>query len=360
MNIGVLTFHHADNFGAVWQCYSMCLALQRLGHQPFVVNYRPTDALLVYRMPKGRFCITPKMIAYFKKRLVFNRFRRSHLPPQSRLHTSGRSLRNSPPAADAFIAGSDQIWNPDLFLSGSYDPAYFLDFAGGARRVAYAASFGESRPLDLTNSLREMLARFDSIGVREETAAHRLASEFGLDVRVTCDPVLLTEDYSRFFAHHKIDGDFAFCYNLFNRSSTDEVCVRLAEAKGCEVRRVNDDWRFWKHSTKQEFGIGPIRWLNLVNQSHFVISDSFHATVFSVILGKKFLALLANREKGGANRIVGFLDHVGLSSRIIREGETPSEIQRRLDEPIDWQDVRIRINNLRRSSLAFLEEALAS
>lgn len=358
MKIGVLTFHHVDNFGAVWQCYSMCSTLQRLGHQPFLVDYRPEGVLRAYEMPRGRFWLSMRMIAYFKKRSSFNRFRSEHLPPQTARFTSLPPLRASPPEADAFIAGSDQIWNPGL-LGESYDPTYFLPFGGSARRIAYAASFGESRPLELTEDLGEMLSRFDFISIREEAALQAVADHFNLKARLASDPVLLTKDYSGFLGRHRFSEDYVFCYNLFNRESTDRVCGLLAERRGCEIRRVNDDWRFWKYSSKQEYGIGPVRWLDLIHQAKFVISDSFHGTLFSVMFRKNFAVMLANEEKGGANRIVNLLRHLGLDSRIISDDDSEAEIRRRLDEPVDWQEVERRIGTMRRESFDFLETALA-
>lgn len=357
MKVGVITFHHVDNFGAAWQCYSLCSVLRKLGHQPFLVNYRPAGALLAYRMPKGKYWITPNMLGFFKKKFTFNLFRKKHLPVQTRCFASFDQLKNNSFVADLFIAGSDQIWNPSL--SGeAYDPSYFLEFTKSGKRIAYAASFGESQPIDLCADLESMLSKLDSISVRESAARNTLVEAYGIDVDVVCDPAILNEDYGDFLVPDKIPENYVFCYNLFKLKKLDEACAILAGKRGCTVRKVNDDWKFWKYESTPEFGIGPIRWLNRIHKARFVVTDSFHATVFSVLFEKDFVVSLANKDKGKSNRIVSLLTDLGLESKIIADGDTVDDIERRLDAPVDRDAVKDRIRDMRRHSLDYLTGAI--
>lgn len=359
MKIGILTFHHVDNYGAAWQCYSLYTQLKQLGHEPFLVNYRPDDALPVYRMPKGRFWITPRMIGFFKKKASFERFRKAHLAPLSKCLSTFEDLKAHPPSADAFIAGSDQIWNPCLF-DGLYDPSYFLEFTDSSKKIAYAASFGETRPIELSEELESMLSKFEHLSVREAAAAQALVNAYGFNVYTVCDPVILSGDFTSFLNAGKFPKDHIFCYNLFNRPQMDEMCAHFSKLYGIKVRRVNDDWRVWRHDSKSEFGIGPVRWLNLINNSRFVVSDSFHSTVFSVLLEKNFVVTLANKHRGKENRIVSLLCNLGLESRIIDDIDTLDDIRSRLESNIDWPAVKRRIQDTRHHSLEFLKTSLAS
>ncbi len=358
MKVGVITFHYVDNFGAAWQCYSLCSLLKQLGHEPFLVNYRPDEALPVYQMPKGRFWVTPKMIGYFKKKFLFDGFRRDFLPAQSGLVKRFVDLQTSSPYAEAFIAGSDQIWNHCLF-GGEYDPAYFIDFKTSARKISYAASFGEMQPIKLCDELRSGLARFDYLSVREEAAARTLVESYGLAVQTVCDPVILTESFAGFIKPIRRSRDYVFCYNLYNQIHLDQQCLRLAEMQMLDVRRINNDWKFWNYPSRSEFGIGPVRWLNLINDARYVISDSFHSTVFSVMLEKKFVTALANKNRGGENRIVAFLNKVGLETRIIDEADTLQDIRERLETPVDWLAVKSKLNTMRAESIGFLNGSLS-
>ncbi len=358
MKIGILTFHHVDNYGAAWQCYGLCNALERLGHEPFLINYRPPGALLAYRLPKGKFCLTPRMLGYFKKRMLFDRFRTNHLPEQTEKMFSYEQLAAKEWRASAFIAGSDQIWNPTI-TGGRYDPSYFLGFAGRARKIAYAASFGETQNIDLSDGLRSMLAGLDHVSVRETGARDTLVEAFGIDIDVVCDPAVLTQSYADFLSPRESGAEYIFCYNLFNREMLDKTCADLAADMACDVRRVNDDWKFWKYKTRPEFGIGPIRWLNNIHKARCVITDSFHATVFSVLLEKDFVVSLANDHKGKSNRIVSFLAELGLETRIMSDEDTLQDVGARMHAPVDWQAVGGRIGRLGARSLRFLETALA-
>jgi exopolysaccharide biosynthesis predicted pyruvyltransferase EpsI len=127
----------------------------------------------------------------------------------------------------------------------------------------------------------------------------------------------------------------------------------------CDVRKVNDDWRFWKSKTRPEFGIGPIRWLNNIHKARCVLTDSFHATVFSVLLQKDFVVSLANAHKGKSNRIVSFLSDLGLESRIMSDEDKLQDVRARMHAPVDWQAVGNRIARMGARSLRFLESALA-
>jgi hypothetical protein len=359
MKIGILTFHHVDNFGAAWQCYSLSSQLKHLGHEPFIVNYCPDDALSAYQMPKGRFWLTQRMIGYFKKKFLFNRFRKAHFPPLSEMVTRFSDLQNRPPHADAFIAGSDQIWNHCLFNGDTYDPAYFVAFATSARRISYAASFGEMQPIKLCDELRSSLVKFDYLSVREEAAARTITDSYGLPVRTVCDPVILSENFAKFIQPIRRKREYVFCYNLYNRTILDQQSLGLAKMQDLDVRRINSDWKFWNYPSHSEFGIGPIRWLNLINDARYVVSDSFHSTVFSVILKKKFVTALANKNHSSENRIVAFLAKVGLETRIIDETDTLEDIMRRLESPVDWLAVRRKLDTMREESIHFLDQSLS-
>lgn len=358
MKVALLTFHQADNFGAVWQTYGLSKTLCQLGHDPFLIDYHPDKLLRSYRVPTGRFVVTPRMIGFLKKKLEFNRFRRILLPATTRLFKSYDDLRKNPPVADAYITGSDQVWNPDL-MGGRYDPAFFLQFVKSGRRISYAASFGETRQLIPTDELREYLSHLDAISVREEQAARILKAAYDIEIAAVCDPVFLLQDYTNYLTMPCWNREFVFTYNLFNLRDTDELSLELGKALNCEVRRVNDDWKLWNYSSKAEFGISPIRWLNLIQSAKLIFTDSFHATAFSILLRKPFLSVLSNSQTTKANRIVSLLEQLQLQEKIVSKDDTIDDVLERYNQPIDWETVHRKIADARQDALNYLSVALA-
>ena len=126
----------------------------------------------------------------------------------------------------------------------------------------------------------------------------------------------------------------------------------------CEVRRVNDDWKLWKYASKAEFGISPVRWLNLIHSSTLILSDSFHATAFAILLRKNFLAVLANPENKQTNRIVNLLERLHLQDRIVGADEPMEAILYRCRQPIDWDAAHAIMHKSRQSGLQYLANAL--
>ena len=310
-------------------------------------------------MPRGRFYFTPRIIGYFKRRFSFQSFRKRYFPPLTRLYRSFEELSLNPPDVDVLIAGSDQIWNPDL-TGGTWDETYFLKFNQNGKKIAYAPSFGETRSLALGNDLLKMLSDFDALSIREQGAAEKIRDEFGLKMEVVCDPVMLVEDFSSFLDPKPLGQDFILNYSLLSPDITNDIAQKLSEKEKVQVRRVCDDWKIWKYSSLAEFAIGPVRWLNLINQASYVITDSFHATLFSILFQKKFVSFLFNKERGRSNRIFSLLNACGLESRVAGANESLNEITSHLNQPVDWEKAKYLIRQLRASSKSYLQSEIAN
>ena len=353
--VDILTFHSANNAGAVLQAYGLVQALRNLGHRPTVVDYRPAAARRYYQPAGWRrpFAFLRHPAGYLRKqamRLAFDRFRQECLP-LSRAYDSWEDLRESPPPADYAICGSDQVWNIHLAtMVGGFDPAYFLDYPeeSGLRRVSYAATFGNADDLGTYRQrIGDLLSRFAAISVRDRKSQQMVRALSGRNAAQVLDPCFLA-DFEPITPPPVVREPYAFLF-CFDVTPLTLAAVRiLRERLGVAV--VSAAMPDMDGVTACRFG--PLEWLSLVRHAQFVCTNSFHGTCFSIIHRKPF-AVLPNRGK--MSRIEDLLETAGLSGRIAADPDTVEAI---LNRSIDYGPVSARIDSARNGSLAFLRDAV--
>ncbi|MDE6108851.1 MAG: polysaccharide pyruvyl transferase family protein [Muribaculaceae bacterium] len=200
MKIVTVTCSNAENYGARLQAAALAARLCREGHDVHVLDYRPWYMRFYPRpaLRKISWRDLPRELWRWsynthaaRRHELFDDFSRRHIPLTAEVRNL-KDLRDNPPAADVFIVGSDQIWNPQ-FRNGS-DPTFFLEFGDPrTRRISYAASFGvDSVDVSLLGSLRDHLSGFSKISVRESAAQRIVGGDLGLATPdLVLDPVFL-------------------------------------------------------------------------------------------------------------------------------------------------------------------------
>lgn len=365
MKVGIITFHNALNAGAILQAYALQTILTSWGHQVEFINYKPIKKYNI----KSYISKSPILI-FNKWRNIYNGKRYAKrgdfnkvltLSPQTYL--SYKDLTDYPMDYDAYIAGSDQIWNFYTTLS----PVYMLDFVpANKKKIAYAASMGQCQyDKSLYESFRSRLMGFDAISLREQSGVDFVKKLLNgeKDVYLTLDPTLLitTNDYDRISQNVKSNVQhYIFSYILADLDKENaEIIDYIKKQLDLNIINVrNPDTCIWlKHA--QNIISTPYQWLNYIKNSEFVICSSFHAVVFSLIYHKPFIALVPpnSKDKGGNMRINSLLTKVGIPHRIICH-YNERKIKAIIDEQIDWEKVNNSINQLRDSSIAFLKNSL--
>ena len=379
MNVGILTFHFVPNQGAVLQCYAMQKFLESAGHSVRVVDYRPSYHAVRYAPFKNPFRYArwfyrkharkslPARLVVFARAFVralamnaegtdrrvaaaFRSFSRRHLHLTDP-YPSLAALRRNPPLLDACLVGSDQLWNPEL-LDQDFDSAYFLDFGPDSLvRFSYAVSLGKPPTGLQLCQLGPLCKRLDAISLRESSPDVERA--LPLPVHVCLDPTLLLDegDYADVESPERTgDGDYIFVYGF---ETTPEIETALAEVRrrhpSCRV--VNGSPHRVKlrcpHESRRVYG--PDMFLSFVKHAQCIVTNSFHATAFSVIYQKEFVTV---PHSSRALRMTHLLGSLGLASRLWGH-EAFS-----FDAPVDWSAVRDRILELRQSSVAYLKAIL--
>lgn len=271
----------------------------------------------------------------------------------SKRYATYKELKEDPPLADAYIAGSDQIWNT-LYNNGR-DPAFYLDFAPeGSRKIAYAASFAVKEILpEYHKFVKSMIENIDFISVRETSGIEVLKS-LGIDRgNHVLDPVFLLDKLEwEHMAQKDFKGKYILLYDFERNPLIENFVKGVAKEKRLKIYAVNNYGKT-PCADRDFYDCGPETFLSLVKGAESVVSNSFHATAFSIILEKQFYVF--DRIKQDVNtRMRDLLAICGLESRLI---QADTEFHR--DQPfLDFKEVNEKIREYISQSKCFLDHAL--
>lgn len=289
--------------------------------------------------------------------------------PCSAVEYSADKLLADPPKMDAFIVGSDQVW-------GSRSPIMYLEYASlGARRISYAASANWNKlPAVWWANASSWISKFDAVSVREKQGLQHCRSAGRHDAEQVLDPALLLskDDYLALIQETNDTADnlgpFVFSYFVgFNEAHQATVLKAkdIAEYGQLDLQLdiLQRDGNRPVECSVPTMDPTPTQWLNAFSSSSFILTNSFHGVVFSIIFERPFLVIIRNtRDDVGNERMEDLLASLGLEQRKITqvafENNSCQEIQALLDQDIQWASVGARLDTLRSASKAFLESAL--
>lgn len=323
MKIGIMTFWWSeDNYGQILQCYALQKYLRDAGHDSYLIRYDPRndyDKTPIYqRVIKA---LNPVIFVKFIKDMLkktasvkeqnehsrnFSEFRNKYIKYSEKIYYSYNELKNNPPSADAYIVGSDQVWNfyaKNVKICKKLVHAYFLDFGDEkVKRISYAASFGKNELYkSYYKEINPLLKKFSLITVRESTGIN-ICKNCGRDDAVLVpDPTILLEPSvyrSLYINEHckKLDKKYIFLYVLSNQCDFDyDSILQFAKSKDLQIIYVTGNGVVDKY--KKEFVTIP-EWLSYIDNAEYIITNSFHGTVFSLLFNKQVgvLKLTGNHQ----------------------------------------------------------------
>lgn len=249
---------------------------------------------------------------------------------------------------DYFIAGSDQIWNPYYdFVAGKCD---FLQFANKCKRISYAASFGINNiPVERQEEYRKNLEEFHVISVRERQGKKIVENLTNKSAEVVLDPTFLLneEEWNKLVKRPKMcpKTKYVLVYALGEKNERFVNKIEMLK-KDFVVFDVLSKNRF-----RREKSIGPSEFIYLIKNAEIILTDSFHATAFSIIFHKRFVTY--NRMGLNMNsRIESIAEIAGIKSCLNQNGDLMC------DSLYDYSNVEKKINNERKKSIDFLKKSL--
>lgn len=325
MRIGILTFHLAHNYGAALQCYALTTYLSELKHEVCIIDYRPNSINQNYKWFNWKRIWTRNPFLLMKN-LLFELF---VSPKRKKRYDSfilfqNRFFKCEPISTicekpyDLIIVGSDQIWNTNL--TDGFDKYYWGEFGKPkhTKIVSYAASMEDNIPTAKVKDIYKRLKNFQYISVREKSTVSQL-KRFCNDLEIywCVDPTFLlsSEKWSSFGGKSIIKDPYLFFYQAERSEKAEKIAKRISVELGLcyvdlSVSVINT------HSKQTRYA-NPIDFVTLCKHATFIVCNSFHCTVFSILFNKPFVSIKNN--KGKDSRVSDILESYGLQGRFITE-----------------------------------------
>lgn len=341
--VGIITlYNNNDNYGGLAQGMALQQFIEANGYDCKLINYRRKPGVLFAstRPLKARFMnAIPARVERILSKLVIediSQRRKAFIESREGIpHTNEfneNTIDDCNAEFDIFVTGSDQVWRPCVVQ----DP-YVLSFVKDKRKISYASSISQTVLSEAYGKyMRRNLSTYYAISVREIQAKQYLEGILKSEVEWVCDPVLLLDREEWL---DKCKGvvrqcrkPYVFSYVLGNMRETRRICNKIAQRKGLtQVVFPHVEGRFrladinW--GDEKIFSAGVTEFLALIRDADLIVTDSFHAAVFSIIFEKQFFVLpRKNRVEDGdmSSRLTSFLRMVGLENRLILK---PGEIK---------------------------------
>lgn len=321
MNIGILTFAGTSNFGASLQAYALQQVILGKGHTCEIIRYECPSIKAVHD-PKRAFrsrgillFIAPIRFLSYKKRMdKFVKFDKEFCVLSEKCDSS--SIKKITEKYDKIIVGSDQVWNPEI--TGN-DLSFFLDFIDDSnKKCSYAASIGKEYYSSNCEIYESLINKFSIISVREQNTANILQQRINRkDITCDVDPtILLREEWTKFVKSSYEKNDYILLYLTPTDNEFIKTIKQFAETNNCRIIHLSRSMRQKHSGIKRISNVSPADFINYIAHAKYVITGSFHALCFSIMLRKDFY-VTSSPVKERSGRLMQFLSCLGLEDRII-------------------------------------------
>lgn len=358
MKIGILTYHKSENYGAALQAYALKKVLKDLGSESVFIDYWPTYHRKMYSLyynikqsiNREKYFLNKirvlkqelnKIPNYIRRKRNFKQFYNNYLI------TNG--IGKTCEEYDLIIYGSDQLWRKQVINNTKvYNWVYFgNNKLKSKRKITYAISMGTIDPsIEEEKHIKANLNHYDTISVREEELKLFLEKLSINDVKLCVDPTLLLrkEDWQILIdnSNIRIDEHYILYYKLYESLVSDSIVEEIKKKTGLKVIEINGHIN---SGNKDDYNTaGPCEFLYLIKNASFVVSSSFHGTVFSILFEKVFYCMMDYNY----DRVKTLLKITNLEDRFI------DSLNVELNDTIDYSNVNRNLHSLRDSSIQFI------
>lgn len=356
---GILSVPRADNYGSVLQCYALQTALKGMGIDNEIIDYVSPFLVGRYKIWNSdssslKAWLKSNIKSFFmlgqeiRKKRKFEDFRNHYMRFSEKTVYDKRDIDTYA----TLICGSDQIWNTRIT---ERDSTFFGDFIDTVtKKAAYAVSLGYTdRCEEEIAFYKRNMEGFSQIGVRESTDIEfvRQCTDGKVPVKHVLDPTLLLEkqDWQKFLVPKAQSKRYILAFIFMNDKKAVSAARELSDKMGLPVYTIGQGLRKYNQENFRVIsGVGPIEWLNLINEAEFIVTNSFHGTAFSIEFEKQFMSI---PYIGTENRMLSLLSLLGLEDRVYDIGIKYPGI-------IDYKIVMQKLAKARKKSYEFLKLAV--
>lgn len=366
------------NYGCLLQNYALQHVLKEMGHDPITLDqkswhlegiskYVHDFKMVIYNLYRGKKKFVNREFEEMRNYTLrySNEFIKKYInatekcSKDSELRSYCKKLN-----IEALIVGSDQVWRP---LYAPHIEQSYLSFAKGLniRRIAYAASFGVDEweySDEQTTRCKDLAKNFDAISVRESSGVNLCERYLGISAEHVLDPTLLLSKENYIQIIHSRDTKSSegglFAYILDNNEYKISLVEYLSKKKNLKPFYVNQikELKFDIPDDLEAYTYPPVeQWLRSFLDAEFVVCDSFHGMVFSIIFNKDFI-VIANKRRG-QSRFTSVLEMLGLEERLITDIDG-DDYKNVLFKRVEWVNVNKTIDKMRLFSIEYLKHAL--
>lgn len=356
--IGILTFHRANNYGAVLQCYALQESLKDIGLDVKVIDYSTAAMIKRYTVTfnytlffNGIKKVNLKSVfgglyIYIRNKInnssaakLFNLFRDKYL-----VLSNVCELGFVPDNMDIYIIGSDQVWNLNL-IGDEINKMYFGEFNRDKSSKVYGyAISGNLASIDMIGktNLQKLSMNFEMLSFREQSMSDKVRSISGVNSRVDIDPTLLLSrtDWNKITHDRWKNERYVLLYEVRKVADSKISPVRLkaeaiAKQLNCKIIEIKPS------------KFSPTDFVSLFKYAQYVVTSSFHGTAFSIIFERELCCVKLN--DGHDSRYIDLLNSLGASSFLVDRDESVSILD------TDYKDIRTNLNEIRDNSIKYLK-----
>ena len=342
--VEVITLHRIVNYGSVLQAYATQYIMEKLGYEVEFVDYYPERMHMLgmlkriknksERLKKNLLFRTLARIvmfpSYIKRFHVFKKFIKKNLNLSPKVYYTYEELKENPPKADYYCTGSDQVWNSGW--NEKIDKAFFFDFVPEDKICfSYAASFGKSKLEEWEkDETKQLLLKYKYLSMREKSGVDIL-KDLGIENGINVlDPTLLLnkEEWSKLTSDKYKNEKYIFVYNLNRNKKIDKYVEKLANEKNLKIFYVSYSLHEFYKKGNMKCNVRIEDFLALIKNAEYVVTDSFHATAFSINFNTQFMIVFPEKY---STRVKSILEITGLESRIVNDCNDISLCNKKID-----------------------------
>lgn len=363
MKVGILSMQRIQNYGSFLQAYGLKSLLEELGANVEFVDYKPGEPLIANNEKNGNIRKIKKAFEAFegkaplKEKVKFVKYKKDYSKNYYPL-LGISSQYNYSPELDLLVIGSDEVFNcvqdnPNV----GFTPELFGQNAHAKHVISYAGSFGNTtleklKKHKVDESISKWFSNFDDISVRDQNSSNIVEALIGKKPKLNLDPVLMYDYMSSGKIPETVDdNNYLILYGYSGRFTADECkAIRLfAKKKGLKIYCIGG----LQDCCDKYLDCDPFKVISYFKNAKYVITDTFHGTIMSIITHQNFVTLIRNQGYGNSEKLIDLIQRLKLIERRL---DTLSDLENKLNTPIDFTETDQIINTERIKTREYLKK----